>query len=82
MFREKICEIFAEGRDFHWYWLKENRVEVVIQEISLSLWVCNSGSIFLQCLDTCGVSFLMFDKSIAFFRDKRNFHQGIYHRWV
>ena len=40
---------------------------MVIQEINLLFWVCNNGSIFLQCFDTCGISFLMFDKSIDFF---------------
>ena len=34
MFWEKICEIFAEGREFYWYLLRENRVDVATQEIS------------------------------------------------
>ena len=55
-----------------------NRKEVVIQEISLLFWVCNSGSILLQCFDTCGISFIMFDKSIYFFRDGEIFIRGVF----
>ena len=64
---KKICEIFADGREFQGYLLGEDREEVIIQEISLWFWFCNSVSIFLQCFDTCEISFLMFDKSIDFF---------------
>ena len=64
---KKICEIFANGREFQGYLLGEDREEVVIQEISLLFWFCNSVSIFLQCFDNCKISFLMFDKSIDFF---------------
>ena len=75
---EKIFEIFAESREFHGYLLGEDKENVVIQEIRLLFWVCNSGSIFLQCFNTCGISFHMFDKSIEFFRDQEIFISGVF----
>ena len=42
-----LCEIFAEDRQFHGYLLRENSVEVVIQEVNLLFWVCDSGSIHI-----------------------------------
>ena len=73
---EMICEIFAESREFHGYLQEKDREKVVIQEISLLFWVCNSGSILLQCFNTCGISFLMFDKSVEFFGDREIFIRG------
>ena len=37
-----------------------------------------SGSIFLQCFNTCGISFLMFDKSVGFFRDRKIFIRRVF----
>ena len=28
--REEVCEIFSEGREFHWYLLREDRIKAVI----------------------------------------------------
>ena len=39
-------------------------MEVIVQEVSFILRVCDSDTIFLQCFDTIRISFLMFDKCI------------------
>ena len=39
--------------------------------------VSDSGSIFLQCFDTCGVCFLMFDEGVEFFRNRKYFVKGV-----
>ena len=75
---EKICDIFAESREFHGYLLGVDREEVFIQRSAFCVWVCNSGYIFLQCFHTCGISFPMFDKSIEFFRDREIFIRGVF----
>ena len=46
-------------------------MEVIVQEVSFILRVCDSDAIFLQCFDTSRISFLMFDKCIKFFRDRK-----------
>ena len=51
---------------------------MVIQEINLLYWVWNSGSIFLQCFNTCGISFLMFDKSVEFFKNREIFIRRVF----
>ena len=68
---------YLQNREFHGYVQGKDRKKVVIQEISLLFWVCNSGFIFLQCFNTCGISFLTFDKSIEFFGDREFFSRGL-----
>ena len=48
---------------------------MVIQEVGLLVRVCDSGSIFLQRFDTCGVSYSVFNKSVDFF-EIENFSSG------
>ena len=46
-------------------------MEVIVQEVGLILKVCDSDAIFLQCFDTSRIRFLMFDKCIKCFRDRK-----------
>ena len=46
-------------------------MEVIVQEVRFNFRVCDSDVIFHQCFDTSRVSFLMFDKCVKFFRDRK-----------
>ena len=46
-------------------------MEVIVQDVSFILRVCDSDAIFLQCFDTSRISFLMFDKCINLYRNKK-----------